>query len=84
MTTREEFEAWLKTFGAACTSLEVRDGLYVSALTQSAWRAWQGSRNAYLEEAAKECDLICDAKVDLDAAYVAKQCAMGIRALKGE
>ena len=44
MNERDEFEAWLKTFDAAQTNLEIRDGLYRSALTQRAWRAWQAAR----------------------------------------
>lgn len=84
MTTREEFEAWLKTFDAAQTSLEMRDDLYRSALTQRAWRAWQASRAAALEEAAKECELMQKHLDTQDAIDAAEQCAMGIRALKGE
>lgn len=73
MTTREEFEAW---------HAENYPG---HIPVPSEFAAWQASRNAALEEAAKECDLMTnlfDAKVDLDAADAAEQCAMGIRALK--
>ena len=43
MTTREEFETWLMTRGEYGVEL--------------AFAAWQASRAAALEEAAKECEM---------------------------
>ena len=88
MNSREEFEAWLA------------NSEWQKAADEDAWKdlcfvCWQASRAAALEEAAKECDLMqvmwerqarggdntgaSDFRAD-----AAEQCAMGIRALKGE
>ena len=82
MTTREEFEAW------ALDQLQADGSLKIDP-----WLAWQAAKVQYLEEAAKECDLM-QASWERQArggdntgasdfrADAAEQCAMGIRALK--
>lgn len=95
MTTREEFEAWAKGRFYLDTVIG-SDGVtseYVYDTTDSAWQAWQGSRQQAIEEAAKECDEM-QAMWERQArggdntgasdfrADAAEQCAMGIRALK--
>jgi hypothetical protein len=49
MTIREQFEGW---WGSP---LDMVDGEYADTGTADAWRAWQASRAAALEEARKHC-----------------------------
>lgn len=81
MTTREEFEAWAEPEGMLLGRL-VNDWRYESMATEWAYRAWQAAKGQYLEEAAKECDLMQKHFDIQDAIDAAEQCAMGIRALK--
>ena len=86
MSSREEFEAWAKSRHFHNLGFNG---------THLMWESWQASRAAALEEAAKECDLMQkhylkdvakyypDATLEIKA-EAAEECAMGIRALKGE
>ena len=48
MTSREQFEAWWKTQRAVCQFAREgsKNGAYHSKPCQSAWEAWQASREA--------------------------------------
>lgn len=75
MTTREEFEAWLRN--------ETDKGYFWEY--ESALAGFEASRTAALEEAAKLCDGKAS-EYDLDFEprmnIAAERCAVGIRALK--
>lgn len=80
MTTREEFNAWWNETWTPV--FEVMPGAMQLAWKEVAEVAWQASRAASLEEAAKECELTQKHFDTQDAIDAAEQCAMGIRALK--
>lgn len=94
MTTREEFEEWAEKMGMdLSTAFFIENAAYLDDDTDLAFRAWQASRAAALEEAAKECDLMmrnyeyqasCGDNTGASdfRADAAEQCALGIRALK--
>ncbi|ELL2820888.1 hypothetical protein Q4997_002602 [Escherichia coli] len=52
MTSREQFEAWWKTQRAVCQFAREgsKNGAYHSKPCQSAWEAWQSSREALVVE----------------------------------
>ena len=77
MSSREEFEVWAEPHGILLGRL-VSDERYESMTTEWAYRAWQESRVAALEEAAKECDKAYSYDPDAD------DIAASIRALKGK
>lgn len=57
MTSREKFEAWYVTLPSASEKFEIRIGdEYASAYVQTAWIAWQASRQQALEESAAEAE----------------------------
>lgn len=88
MTTREGFEAWLVSGYLVGGTFEQHWRVMDSTAKREvelAWRVWQAAKEQYLEEAAKECDLMSksyDASFELERSDAAEQCAMGIRALK--
>jgi hypothetical protein len=55
MTTREEFENWRRSINPH-TQFVRHETAYVSMILEDQWQAWQASRAAALEEAAKECE----------------------------
>ncbi len=56
MTSREQFEAWWKTQRAVCQFAREgsKNGAYHSKPCQSAWEAWQASREAVEVELPEE------------------------------
>lgn len=81
MTAREEFEAWWRKIyphhrREVLAHNVVRPERYALRRVQDAWQAWQASRNAALEEAAKECER--HYSYDPEALLIAE----GIRRLK--
>lgn len=56
MTSREQFEAWWKTQRAVCQFAREgsKNGAYHSKPCQSAWEAWQASREAVEIELPEE------------------------------
>lgn len=85
MTTREEFEAWFDKEYAGATNHQLQ--ALVNEMRDVKWIVWQAAYTAALEEAAKECDemqAMFERQSLMNEADAAEQCAMGIRALKGE
>lgn len=80
MTTREQFEEWYTQGSFQPTRIE--GGHYESAAARLTWDAWQASRAAALEEAAKECEMMQKHFDTQDAIDAAEQCALAIRELK--
>lgn len=94
MTSREQFEAWWKTQRAVCQFAREgsKNGAYHSKPCQSAWEAWQASREAVeVELPTAEPDRGSDSQVDISAGFsnrMRSKCIESIRAagikVKGE
>lgn len=83
MTSREQFEAWWKTQRAVCQFAREgsKNGAYHSKPCQSAWEAWQASREAVEVELPKRReyeDTLSDHELGFNIAL--EQCAEAIRA----
>ena len=92
MTSREQFEAWWKTQRAVCQFAREgsKNGPYHSKPCQSAWEAWQASREA-VEVELPSFDKPVKwgaATISIDLYQHKKECEEAIRAagikVKGE
>lgn len=73
-TTRDEFEAWY-----ACAAFDYERDPIGSQRCGLQWEAWQASRRAALEEAAKACEAMHDEDRPGDYAYAIRALAGGTK-----
>lgn len=92
MTSREQFETWWKTQRAVCQFAREgsKNGAYHSKPCQSAWEAWQASRDAVevqlpdrrdYEETLSDHELGFNIALELCAEAIR---AAGIKVIEGE
>jgi hypothetical protein len=80
MTEREKFEAWCREEGINPDKCD-RAGVYSYPSARVAWRAWQASRRAALEEACAAIKAEDDRQNDNDYMLDSDDCIRVVRAL---